>query len=75
MREDKPKQNDSILEGIESPADLQDLSAEDLKTLAGEVRDLIIKTVAKRGGHLASSLGVVELTVALLKVFSPQRTG
>jgi 1-deoxy-D-xylulose-5-phosphate synthase len=73
MREDKPKRNDSILEGIASPADLQDLSAEDLKTLAGEVRDLIIRTVAKRGGHLASSLGVVELTVALLKVFSPPK--
>lgn len=73
MRQDKPKPNDSILEGIASPADLQDLSAEDLKTLSGEVRDLIIKTVAKRGGHLASSLGVVELTVALLKVFSPPK--
>lgn len=73
MREDKPERNDPILEGIASPADLQDLSTEDLKTLSGEVRDLIIKTVAKRGGHLASSLGVVELTVALLKVFSPPK--
>ncbi len=73
MIQDDPKRNDSILAGIDSPADVQNLSADDLKILAGEVRDLIIKTVAKRGGHLASSLGVVELTIAMLKVFSPPK--
>jgi 1-deoxy-D-xylulose-5-phosphate synthase len=64
---------DSILKRIESPADLKDLSLDSLKTLAEEVREMIIGTVSQRGGHLASSLGTVELTVALLKVFSPPR--
>lgn len=63
----------SILEGILSPEDLKDLPLDSLKNLADEVRDLIIRTVSERGGHLASSLGVVELTVAMLKVFSPPR--
>jgi 1-deoxy-D-xylulose-5-phosphate synthase len=60
-----------ILETIESPEDLKSLPLESLKDLAAEIRDLIINTVSKRGGHLASSLGVVELTLAILKVFSP----
>lgn len=63
----------SLLARIESPADLKDLSIESLDLLAREVRDLIIRTVSNRGGHLASSLGVVELTLAILKVFSPPR--
>ncbi len=54
-----------ILDTIHSPADLKRLSLPELKTLAGEVRELIIDTVSKTGGHLAPSLGVVELTVAL----------
>ncbi|MDQ7783394.1 MAG: 1-deoxy-D-xylulose-5-phosphate synthase [Desulfomonilaceae bacterium] len=61
----------SILKQIESPQDLKDLSLESMQVLADELRDLIIRTVSQRGGHLASSLGVVELTLALLKVFSP----
>lgn len=60
-----------LLNSIESPSDLKGLPIESLEQLAAEVRDLIIRTVAERGGHLASSLGVVELTVAILKVFSP----
>lgn len=63
--------DNSVLEAIQSPADIKDLPVESLKKLAEEVRELIIRTVAERGGHLASSLGVVELTVAMLKVFSP----
>jgi 1-deoxy-D-xylulose-5-phosphate synthase len=62
-----------ILDLIESPADVKDLSVDSLKMLATEIRELIIETVSKRGGHLASSLGVVELTLALLKVFSPPK--
>jgi 1-deoxy-D-xylulose-5-phosphate synthase len=62
---------DSILDSINSPEDLKRLPFESLQTLADEVRNLIIETVSERGGHLASSLGVVELTIALLRVFSP----
>ncbi len=51
-------------------AALKDLPDAELPKLAGELRDVIIKTVAETGGHLASSLGVVELTIALHKVFN-----
>lgn len=59
----------SYLEHINSPADLKKLSRGDLEELAGEIRDTIVTTVSKNGGHLASSLGVVELTIALHYVF------
>jgi len=62
-----------LLEQVNSPEDLKKLSVEELKKLAEEVRKFIIEVVDKTGGHLASSLGVVELTIALLKVFSPPR--
>jgi 1-deoxy-D-xylulose-5-phosphate synthase len=58
-----------ILNTINSPADLKKLSLEELTRLAAEVRGRIIETVAKTGGHLAPSLGVVELTIALHYVF------
>lgn len=61
----------SILDTLESPADIQKLSLDELNVLCHEVRELIIETVSRRGGHLASSLGAVELTVAMLKVFAP----
>ena len=64
------KTNDSLLENINSPADLKDLSIRDLEGLANEIRQKIIKTVSKTGGHLAPSLGVVELTIALHYVFN-----
>ena len=54
-----------ILERISSPEDLKELTPEELKTLNQEIRDLIVKVVSRRGGHLASSLGAVELCVAL----------
>src|SRR5436309_7410285 len=60
----------SYLEGIASPADVRKLDPEQLKILAGEIREFIIKLVSTKGGHFASSLGVVELTLALDKVFS-----
>ncbi|MDQ7032535.1 MAG: 1-deoxy-D-xylulose-5-phosphate synthase [Desulfonauticus sp.] len=60
-----------LLEEIKLPEDLKRLSYEELVTLAQEVRELIITVVSKNGGHLAPSLGVVELTLALLKVFDP----
>ena len=60
----------SLLNSIDSPADLRILPLEQLETLALELRDKIIHTVADTGGHLAPSLGVVELTIALHYVFN-----
>ncbi|SNR75276.1 1-deoxy-D-xylulose-5-phosphate synthase [Desulfurobacterium atlanticum] len=60
-----------LLDRINSPDDLKKLSVNELKQLADELRTFIVDVVTKTGGHLASSLGVVELTLALLKVFSP----
>ena len=54
-----------LLENLESPADLKDFSLNELTVLAQELRDEIINTVSHTGGHLASSLGIVELTIAL----------
>lgn len=60
---------DYILDKINSPADLKALNESERKGLAEEIRALIIDTVAHTGGHLASNLGVVELTIALHTVF------
>ncbi len=60
----------SLLENLRSPADLKGLSFDELNRLAGEIRERIIDTVSRNGGHLASSLGVVELTIALHRVLS-----
>lgn len=59
----------SILDTIYSPADLKKLTATQLEILAQEIREKIISTVLQNGGHLASPLGVVELTLALHYVF------
>jgi len=58
-----------ILERINTPRDLRPLSLDDMDTLAGEIRELIVQTVSQTGGHLAPSLGVVELCLALHRVF------
>ena len=58
-----------MLEGIKTPRDLDDLSYEQLKQLAVEIREELISTVSSNGGHLASNLGIVELTLALHRVF------
>ena len=55
----------ALLDKIDSPQDLKKLSLPELENLCGEIRQLIIQTVGNNGGHLASNLGVVELTVAL----------
>lgn len=60
---------EKLLEKIESPNDLKQLSIEELQTLAQEMRELIIDVVSKNPGHLASNLGVVELTIALHYTF------
>jgi 1-deoxy-D-xylulose-5-phosphate synthase len=62
--------NDKILNGIDSPADLKALTIQKMEALASEIRQKIIETVSKNGGHLAPSLGVVELTLALHYVFN-----
>jgi len=64
MQEQKP-----LLPVINSPRDLKTLSYASLKRLAAEIRELIISTVSRNGGHLASNLGVVELTIALHRVY------
>lgn len=61
----------SVLDKVNYPEDLKKLSLEELNNLCCEIRELIIDTVSQRGGHLASSLGAVELTVALYSVFNP----
>ena len=62
--------DNSILRYIKSPEDVKKLSEKELPVLAGEIRNTIIGTVSKNGGHLASNLGVVELTIALHRVFN-----
>ncbi len=59
-----------LLAKINNPSDLKRLKISQLKILAQEIREVIIDTVAQRGGHLAPNLGVVELTIALHYVFS-----
>ena len=54
-----------VLAGLEGPAPLRDMDAEQLEALAGEMRRAIIDTVSRTGGHLGSSLGTVELSIAL----------
>ena len=61
----------NFLDRINEPADLKGLSLDELNLLAGEIRVLMIDTISKTGGHLASNLGVVELTLAMLRVFNP----
>jgi len=59
----------SMLDRVKTPADLRKLSMDELGTLAGEMRSRIFQAVSKNGGHLASNLGVVELTIALHYVY------
>lgn len=60
----------SLLESIDSPADLRRLSCAQLRPLADELRSFVLESVAKTGGHLSSNLGTVELTVALHYVYN-----
>ena len=62
-----------ILEHISTPADVKALSGEELKVLCGELRRSLVESVARTGGHLASNLGAVELTVALHRVYDTAR--
>ena len=60
----------SVLDRVNSPKDLKKLNDNELEELCSDIRELLINTVSKNGGHLASNLGVVELTVAMHKVFN-----
>ena len=60
----------SLLESISQPSEIQNLNLQELTQLAEECRQRIIEVTSRRGGHLASSLGTVEITVALLKNFN-----
>ena len=59
-----------LLDKINSPKDIQNFSQKEINELAKECRKVIIDVVGKNGGHLASNLGVVELTIALHRVFN-----
>ncbi|MBI5270729.1 MAG: 1-deoxy-D-xylulose-5-phosphate synthase [Burkholderiales bacterium] len=59
----------TLLQSIDSPRDMRQLSRAQLKALAGELRGFLLDTVSRTGGHLSSNLGTVELTVALHHVF------
>ncbi|MDR2808543.1 MAG: 1-deoxy-D-xylulose-5-phosphate synthase [Spirochaetaceae bacterium] len=59
-----------ILEHIHNLDDLKTLNYDEIKKLASEIREVIVRTVAQNGGHLASNLGVVELTIALHRIFN-----
>ncbi len=60
---------EKILDKISSPEDVRKLSLKELEQLSKEIREIIIDTVSKIGGHLASNLGIVELTLALHRIF------
>src|SRR6218665_3460372 len=63
----------SLLEAVNDPADLRQLSRQQLPALADELRAFVLESVSKTGGHLSSNLGTVELTVALHAVFDTPR--
>lgn len=59
----------SILDGINSPSDIKKLNSDEIKTLSEEIRYFLIENAKQRGGHLASNLGAVEMTLAIHTVF------
>ena len=63
----------TMLEHIDGPQDLKELSQDQLSMLASEIRDVLVETVTKTSGHLGPNLGVVELTIALHRVFDSPR--
>ncbi len=63
----------ALLPGISGPSDVQRLEPEQLPILAAEIRDLLISSVSRTGGHLGPNLGAVELTIALHRVFTSPR--
>src|ERR1041385_7794737 len=73
MNEPSPAPASRLLDGIRGPADVKSLAPTQLPQLAQEIRDELIAVTAKNGGHIGPNLGVVELTIALHRVFdSPE---
>src|SRR5678809_972307 len=70
MMSDSSKNGGSLLESIHGPDDIKALRERDLPQLAQEVRDKLIQVLSQTGGHLGPNLGVVELTIALHRVFN-----
>ena len=62
-----------VLESISTPGDLNGLSEDQLDALATEIRDLLVATCSRTGGHLGPNLGVVELTLAIHRTFDSPR--
>ena len=60
---------EKVIDRINAPQDVKKLAPQELEQLCKEVREILIQTTAKTGGHLASNLGTVELTVALHRIF------
>ncbi len=63
----------TLLDRVQSPADLEGMSRDELRALAGEIREFLIDSCSRTGGHIGAGLGVVELTVALHHVFRAPR--
>ena len=63
----------TLLDTISEPGQIRDLSADELESLAAELREKMIRTVKQTGGHLASSLGAVEIALALHRVMDSPR--
>jgi 1-deoxy-D-xylulose-5-phosphate synthase len=70
MKSDSSKNEVRLLDGIRGPADIKAIGEQDLPQLAPEVREELIKVLSQTGGHLGPNLGVVELTIALHRVFN-----
>jgi 1-deoxy-D-xylulose-5-phosphate synthase len=70
MTSDSSKDGARLLDGIRGPADIKAIGEQDLPQLAQEVREELIKVLSQTGGHLGPNLGVVELTIALHRVFN-----
>ncbi|MEH6382587.1 MAG: 1-deoxy-D-xylulose-5-phosphate synthase N-terminal domain-containing protein, partial [Dietzia cercidiphylli] len=63
----------SVLDQVNGPSDLRALGPDELVRLCGEIREFLIRKVSATGGHLGPNLGVVELTIALHRVFDSPR--
>ncbi|RZT16888.1 1-deoxy-D-xylulose-5-phosphate synthase [Kribbella sp. VKM Ac-2569] len=71
--DERPAASKRLLDTVASPADLQRLAAAELRGLADEIRAQLVRQVTRTGGHLGPNLGVVELTIALHRVFTSPR--